>query len=90
MPEAVNLEFIAAQLRNVLEEQRAVREEQRALSGEQRRISEALVGLSRSIDHIRDDLSTTLKAELGGLFANLETRLERRIAAEIREQLAHS
>ena len=90
MADPINREFIAAQLRNILEEQRTTREEQRALSNEQRRISEAIAGLSRSIDHIRDDLSTTLKDELGGLFANLETRLERRIAAEIREQLAHS
>lgn len=80
MPEPVNLEFLAAQMRLVLDEQRAMRTEQR-------RIADALAGLSRSIDHIRDDLTVTIKAELGGLFANLETRLEHRIAAEIEERL---
>jgi hypothetical protein len=86
----VSLDFIAAQLRLVLDEQRATREEQRILRNEQRRIAETLAGLSRSIDHIRDDLTVTVKAELGGLFANLETRLEHRIAAEIDERLPHA
>jgi hypothetical protein len=80
MPEAVTLDFIAAQLRNVLDEQRALR-------AEQRRLADVVIGLARSIEHIRDDLTVTIKAEIGGLFANLETRLERRIAAEIEERL---
>ena len=74
------LDSIAAQLRLVLDEQRVMRTEQR-------RIADTLAGLSRSIEHIRDDIATAVKAELGGLFANLETRLEHRIAAEIEERL---
>jgi hypothetical protein len=87
MAEVVNLEFIAAQLCLVLDEQRALRTEQGALRGEQRRMADTLAGLSRSIEHIRDDLTVSIKAELGGLFANLETRLEHRIAAEIDQRL---
>ena len=83
MPDPVNLELIAAQLRLVLAEQRAMR-------SDMRRTAETLAGLSRAIDHIRDDLSATVKAELGGLFAMLETRLEHRIASEISERLAET
>ena len=97
MAEPVNLEFIAAQLRNVLDEQRAMREDHRALRdeqyamrNEQRRMADVLIGLSRSIEHIREDLVAMLKAEIGGLFTHLETRLERRIAAEIEERLPHA
>ena len=88
MAETVTLDFIAAQLRTVLEEQRTMRtehravlEEQRAMRIEQRRLVDVLAGLSRSIEHIREDLTSSVKAEIGGLFANLETRLERRIAS---------
>jgi hypothetical protein len=87
MAETATLDFIAAQLRLVLDEQRAMREEQRAIRIEQRRLADTVVGLSRSIEHIRDDLTTMIKAEIGGLFASLKTRLERRIAAEIDERL---
>ena len=45
-----------------------------------RRNTEAVAGLSRSIEHMRDDLVLMLKAEIGGMFANLETPLEHRIA----------
>lgn len=86
MPEP-NLEFIAAQLKRVLDEQSGMRDEQRAMRVEQRRTAEALVGLSRSIEHIREDLVLMIKAEIGGMFANLETRLEHRLAAEIEERL---
>jgi hypothetical protein len=94
MAESPSLEFIAAQLKLVLDEQRAMRDEQRAMRDEQRsmrleqrRTAEAVAGLSRSIDHIREDLTLSVKMEIGGLFANLETRLEQRIAAEIEERL---
>lgn len=80
MAEAVSLEFLAAQLRLVLDEQRAMR-------AEQRRIADILAGVLRSVEHIRDDLTLSVKAEIGGLFANLETRLENRIAAEIDSRL---
>jgi hypothetical protein len=42
------------------------------------------------LDHIRDDLRVAVKGEISGLFANLETRLEHRIAAEIEERLPHA
>jgi type III secretory pathway component EscV len=83
----VNLEFLGAQLSRVLDEQRAVR-------ADMRRMLDTLAGLSRrldrvvdSIEHIRDDLSLTVKAEIGGLFANLETRMERLIADEIEQRI---
>lgn len=97
MAEAVNLEFIAAQLRLMMDEQRAMREdhrvlleEQRAMRTEQRRMADTLIGLSRSIEHIREDMTTMLKAEIGGLFSHLETRLEHRVAAEIEARLPQS
>lgn len=67
-----------------------MRVEQTSLRNEQRRMADTLAGLSRSIEHIRDDPTVTIKAELGGLFANLETRLEHRIAAEIEARLPHN
>jgi hypothetical protein len=66
MADAINLEFIAAQLRNVLDEQRAMRDEQR-------RLAETVAGLSREIEHIRDDLVITIKAEIGA-FSRISRR----------------
>lgn len=61
----------------------AVINDQRAMQIDLRRNTEAVAGLSRSIEHMRDDLVVMLKAEIGGMFANLETRLEHRIADQI-------
>jgi hypothetical protein len=65
----------------------AVMDEQRALRNDYRRTAETLVGLARTIDHMREDLVAMLKAEISGLFAHLETRLEHRIDKEIETQL---
>lgn len=64
-----------------------VMDEQRATHADMRRTSETLVALSRSIEHMRDDLAAMLKAEMSGLFAHLETRLEHRIDREIDDRL---
>ena len=66
MADPVNLEFIAAQLRNMIEDQRAIRDEQRAMRTDLHRIADTLIGLSRSIEHIREDIVAMLKAEIGG------------------------
>ena len=52
-----------------------------------RRNSEVIAGLARSFEHMRDDLVIMLKAEIGGMLANLETRLEHHIADEIDARL---
>ena len=73
--------------------------EQRAARVEQRQMAEVSAGLSRAIARLhenderlsgmiaalRDDLLTMMRAELGGLFAHLETRLEQRIDSVLRE-----
>ncbi len=66
----------------------SVVDEQRALRNDYRRVADTMVGLSRSIDHMRDDLVAMLKAEISGLFAHLETRLEHRIDSDIEARLS--
>jgi DNA repair exonuclease SbcCD ATPase subunit len=97
MAEEVTLDFIAKQLERVLDEQSAMREaiehaidEQAAMRTELRRMAEnqmmtarSLENTRNSIEHLRDDLELMIRTEIGGLFAHLETRLERRIDAII-------
>lgn len=83
----INLEFLAQQQKRILDELRVMREQQEATRFDLRRNSETLVGLSRVLDHMRDDLVSMLKAEIGGLFAHLETRLEHHINREIEARL---
>jgi hypothetical protein len=74
MTDDVTLEFIAKQIERVLAEQAAMR-------NELRRLSENQMMTARSIQGLRDDLELMIRTEIGGLFAHLETRLERRIDA---------
>jgi hypothetical protein len=90
MAEEVTLDFIAKQLERVLDEQSAMREaiehaidEQAAMRNELRRLSENQMMTARSIQGLRDDLELMIRTEIGGLFAHLETRLERRLDAII-------
>jgi len=85
--EPVNLEFPAAQLRLVLDEQRSMRSDLRRLTDNQAGMLRLIDKLSDRFDEQRDELLLSIKIEIGGLFANLETRLEHRIAAEIEARL---
>jgi len=82
MPE-VTLEFIAEQLKRVLDEQASMRDEQRAMRNEMRRMAENQLDTTRSVRALRDDLELMIRTEVGGLFAHLETRLEARIAEQL-------
>ena len=80
----ISLEFLAEQQRRILDELQAHRDEQKAMRSELRRNTELVLGLNRTLEHQREDLIAMLKAEIGGLFLNLESQLERRIIAELR------
>src|SRR4051812_41997986 len=68
-------------------EQRLIREDLRRLTGLMSGVTASLIRLSSRIDEVgrqtsaqisdvRDDLALLIKGEIGGQFANLETRLE--------------
>jgi hypothetical protein len=89
-----SLELLGKMLESMIAEQRVIRDEQRALRLELRRPVETqasqsriLVRLNESLGHMRDDLVTMIRAELGGLFAHLETRLEPPVADEIADRV---
>jgi hypothetical protein len=72
-----------------------IRDEQKAMRVEMRRLAEVQAGQSRTMvsileaqNHFRDDVVTMVRAEIGGLFAHLETRMENLIASEIRDRLS--
>lgn len=80
-------------------EQRAMREEQRLMRTEWRNQNQVLMGFHRDmmrlitrlddkIDHLEEKLVTTIKIELGGRMAAIETRLEQRLDASIETLLA--
>jgi hypothetical protein len=81
----VTLEFISEQLKRVLDEQASLRDEQRAIRNEMRRLAENQMDTTRSIRALRDELELMIRTEIGGLFAHLETRLEKRIAEQLKE-----
>jgi len=60
-------------------------DELRAIRNEMRRLSENQMMTSRAISGLRDDLELMIRAEIGGLFAHLETRLEHRIDQVVRK-----
>lgn len=55
--------------------------ELRAMRLEQRRLAENQMMTSRAISSLHERLELMIRAEIGGLFAHLETRLEQRIDA---------
>jgi cell division protein FtsB len=66
-------------LREIQQQLKAVLDEQRAQRLELRRLSENQMQMARNIHSLRDELELMIKVEIGGLFAHLETRLERYI-----------
>ena len=82
MPE-VTLEFIAEQLKRVLDEQASMRNELGRLNQNQMDTARSIRDTIRAINSLRTDLELMIRTELGGLFAHLETRLENRIAEQL-------
>jgi hypothetical protein len=58
------------------------RHEQRFIGIDQRiaGVDQRLVGIDQRITDLKDDLELMIKAELGGRFANFETKLDERLA----------
>jgi len=82
MPE-VTLEFIAEQLKRVLDEQASMRNELGRLNQNQMDTARSIRDTIRAINSLRTDLELMIRTEIGGLFAHLETRLEHRIAEQL-------
>ena len=76
----ISLEFLAHQVNRVLDENRAMRAEMRELR-------EGNINLGRLLEHIREDVITAMKTEIGAQFASFEARLESRIGDAIAEGL---
>ncbi|MBJ7578922.1 hypothetical protein JHC09_13615 [Devosia sp. MC532] len=88
----VDLQFIARQLERVIDEQRSLRQE----VGDVRSLVLAVSDQSRRLDrHLTDmqaDLELTIKSEIAGRMANVESRIEARtdrIINEFRDPLTH-
>jgi len=79
----VTLEFIAEQLKRVLDEQASMRNELGRLNQNQMDTARSIRDTIRAINSLRTDLELMIRTELGGLFAHLETRLENRIAEQL-------
>ena len=82
----VTLEFIAEQQARILDELRAQRVEMRRLAENQQMTSQSINSLRDTTNALRNDLELMIRTEIGGLFAHLETRLERRIDDALRER----
>ena len=76
----VDLDFLAHQVKRVLDENRAIRAEVRELR-------QGNVNLGRLLEHVRKDVGIAMKTELGGQFANFAARLAPRVAGAIEEGL---
>jgi len=79
----VTLEFIAEQLKRVLDEQASMRNELGRLNQNQMDTARSIRDTIRAINSLRTDLELMIRTEIGGLFAHLETRLEHRIAEQL-------
>jgi len=85
-----DLGFLLSQQRSILEELRGVQEDCRNLMLSLPRVLERIREqdkrfdeLERRIDILNDDLVTNVKIELGGSFAQLETRLEQAVDSKL-------
>lgn len=78
MTETVTLELLFELAKRIQDEQRATR-------NEMRRLAENQMDTTRAIRALRDELELMIRTEIGGLFAHLETRLETRIADQLKE-----
>ncbi len=76
----VDLDFLAHQVKRVLDENRAIR-------AEMRQLREGNLNLGRLLEHIREDVILAMTTELGGKFASFEARLEGRVADAAEEGL---
>jgi hypothetical protein len=86
------LDVIQAEVRAIREEQRLMRAEWRnqnqILMEFHRDMKRLITRLDDKIDHLEEQLVTTIKIELGGRMADIETRQEQRLDASIETQLA--
>ena len=80
------LAILGKNLERILEEQRAQRNEMRRLSEGIERTDRAVIGMSRDVRELRNDLELMIKIEIGGLFTHLETRLENYISEVLKEK----
>jgi len=85
MAETVTLDLLFELTKQIHDEQRAMRNEMRRLAENQLLQARSLEGVRNTIAGLRDDLELTIRTEIGGLFAHLETRLENRIAEQMKE-----
>jgi hypothetical protein len=77
--DTISLDFLGRQMERLLTEMGDIR----ARLG---RVEENQLNLLRLVQNTREDLETTIKIELGGAIANMETRYEAR-NAEFLEQM---
>lgn len=99
MSDEIQPSSVERRLDAIQAEQRAIREEQRLMRADWRNQNQILMEFHRDmkrlitrlddkIDHLEEQLVTTIKIELGGRMAAIETRLEQRLDASIETQLA--
>lgn len=91
-PPEIQPSSIARRLDAIQAEQRLMRAEWRnqnqILMEFHRDMTRLIIRLDDKIDHLEEHLVTTIKIELGGRMADIETRQEQRLDASIEAQLA--
>lgn len=87
MPDNISMDLFNKRFEQLNEMHRELRLDIRALGESLLQLSRQVSNLDRRISDVKDELEGTFKIELGGAFANLETRLEHLIDRKVTEAL---
>ncbi len=85
MAEEITYELFARRFEQLNEMHRELRADIRALGESMLQLSRQVSNLDRRISDVKDELEGTIKMEMGGAFAHLETRLEHLIERRLTE-----
>lgn len=85
MAEEITYELFTRRFEQLNEMHRELRADIRALGESMLQLSRQVSNLDRRISDVKDELEGTIKMEMGGAFAHLETRLEHLIERRLVE-----
>lgn len=85
MAEEITYELFTRRFEQLNEMHRELRADIRALGESMLQLSRQVSNLDRRISDVKDELEGTIRMEMGGAFAHLETRLEHLIERRLVE-----
>lgn len=85
MAEEITYELFTRRFDQLNDMHRELRADIRALGDSMLQLSRQISNLDRRISDVKDELEGTIKIEMGGAFAHLETRLEHLIERRLTE-----